>query len=75
MNEIKEGSRVIFRKDQLDGTKVEFAKRVERREGVVERIFSYQGATSPRFVVRWLKRGNRGKEFIGYHWLSDLRPA
>ena len=75
MDEIKEGSRVMFREDQLDCMKVEFAKRVERREGVVEAVFGFGGAGGPTYRVKWLKRGNRGKEFTERHQLRDLRLA
>lgn len=48
-----------------DGFVSYFANRVRNRIGIVEDVFTPLGKYSrPRVKVRFLKRGNRGKEFI-----------
>ena len=41
-----------------------FANKVRDRVGIVERVFKRQGSNTVLVRVRFLKRGNRGKEFI-----------
>ena len=74
---IEVGMKVMFKEEILEGYQVAFAKKVERREGIVESVYTPAGIGKPRarVRVRWLKRGNRGKEFVEHHYPGDLRPA
>lgn len=58
----------------LDSFQVAFAKRVANRDAIVESIYTPAdwGKCNERVRVRFLKRGNRGKEFIENMRVSDL---
>jgi hypothetical protein len=78
MTDIVQGSRVVFREDQLKYFQTAFAARLTNREGIVESVYTPIGMSRnppTRVRVRWLKRGNRGKEFIETHYVNDIRLA
>jgi hypothetical protein len=46
--------------------------KLDGRTGIVEKVFTRLGASKPLARVRWLKRGNRGKEFEEVMNLNEL---
>lgn len=73
MDEIVVTSRVMLREEVICKFDKQFQKMIGGRVGIIERMELYHFSPGYRYLVRWLRRGGRGKEFTLYHGLCDLR--
>ena len=71
--EFKQGDKVMVRRPEQYAA--EFAKKVSNRPATVDRVFTPLGGITPRVVVRFGKRDNRGKVFIETFLPRDLEMA
>jgi len=64
MNEFKEGDFLYVPDKNLSQFLVAYQKRIVGRKGIIESIFKQLGSDRKLYRVRWLKKANRGKEFV-----------